>query len=244
MTRMEGFGRAGVAAVVVGMLVGCGTETNSESQVCTDGPLAIHVRTLSDVPSGVDDNGVVSAHYLVGRQSNESRDANATCTTTLEDAERWAKASNDASTRRPAKLLGRRETDQYFDFQAEDGIIFRVHRCSYFEPTRVDGPPAKDRILGTLNARPLTADVARRALPYLFLSAGHARGPIVSSSSSQPEHDAFSLDLEVASVTGGDWNLPGRVDVFPVRVSIDPASGEVRQTVGEVVRTEQQTCED
>jgi len=239
------------------LVTGCNSET-SDDQTCTDGPLVVRVKAAghrgTPFPSGgdwqtasyvradsADHAGVTLPEGQRGQACVDDPDeafalAQADYEIKLANAARMSKVYPS-----PYKLLVRPAQDKFFEFEREDsGTISRVHRCAYLD-TSSQTEPVDDgeHVLGTLSARPVTADVAREAAFYLF-SMG---GPPALSISESTDGERLVEDFEVGLISGGDWGIPDTAEIRHVQITVSFSTGLVTHSTGPVVARGSGTCE-
>lgn len=217
-----------------------------EDRTCTDGPLLQRVKAAelrnTPLPTG---GRWERAHYvraMIGFDAKVTKQRDDACVDDAKKAFALASADNATINLPPTKVLVAPSTDKFFEFAREDnGLLLRVHRCAYLDTSKREPPlmfgETGERVLGTLSARPITPDVAREAVVYLFSTGGMPALSVAEST----DDARFVEDFEVGMVTGGD--IPDEARTWHVQISVDLATGDVVHTTGPTVAEETASCE-
>ena len=172
------------------------------------------------------------------------------CTEDSAEARQWAVAADSqvkgtTNYPDPLPLVGdTKVTAKYFEFTRQDGVLFRVHRCTYIDRSAYEGGVSSyDRALGTLAVRPVSTEAAQDAARYVYsLDPGLGTDTsLVLSTAFSDENGTTVLRLEAARLVEGD--VPAEVSMRNLQITVDRATGEIRGQVGPVAATENEQCD-
>ncbi len=164
------------------------------------------------------------------------------CTDDISQARAWSEASNMYSSQQRA-LITEVQTEKYFEFQRAMNFHSRVHRCSFLDRGMYDrnldgfydrysesryGVP---RVIGKLNAKPLTIALVKDAVEYLwFIDFYNLSGRNVIDSTGADTGNSITHTLRQTSVVYGDFGICDQVRVIRSDYRVDKMSLEITLT--------------
>ncbi|MFH1110707.1 MAG: hypothetical protein V1790_16140 [Planctomycetota bacterium] len=182
-------------------------------------------------PPGSYQESLTSSIYYVNTRSIESlrerkREWFELCTDDAAEARAWSDATSENFSEQRA-FVKFRENEKYFEFQKE-GIAYRVHKCSYFDPSKVNRlDRERGPLIGTFNQRPIDATNSKELVEYLwFIWNYNFFGSCILSTETAESKDAIWVSLLERTVAGRDWS-PARIDIQRVVAKVDKATGNV-----------------